>query len=108
MALGKVNVHDTLAAGDMRASLAALRDRLSTELDLAGGCVECDRSDPRLVATLTKELREILARIDELPVSEGASRIDELANARKARQSAQGKQGRSDSARSAQRPALPT
>lgn len=86
MALGKVNVSPVIVKGDMRESLVALRDRVAVELDNAGPCFECERSDPKLVATLTKELREVLAAIDTLPVPEGASRIDELANARKAKQ----------------------
>jgi hypothetical protein len=102
MALGKRNVSDVLAGGDLRASLERLRDRLAAELDIAGPCFECDRSDPRLVATLVKELSAVLVRIDELPVAEGASRVDELASARKARQG----KGRRDSADVAQRPAV--
>lgn len=103
MAMGKLNVADTLADGDLRASLERLRDRLAQELDIAAPCCECDRSDGRVIATLTKELAAILARIDALPAPEGASRIDELANARKARQ---GAHRRADSADAAPRPAV--
>lgn len=80
-------VADTLAAGDLRASLTALRDVLAAQIDAGENrCPECSAADGRVLATLTKELREVLRTIDELPQAEGASRIDELANARKARQ----------------------
>jgi hypothetical protein len=96
-------VAPVLAQGDMRASLAALRDRLAVEIDEApAGCSECGRVDGRVIATLTKELTAVLARLDEMPMPEGASRIDELASARKARQ---GGRKRSDPARTAERPA---
>lgn len=92
-------IHD----GDMRASLAALRDRLAAQIDAAEGrCSECGAADGRVLAVLTKELREVIRAIDELPAAEGASVIDELANARKARQGT----SRRDSPGAAQRPAV--
>jgi len=98
-------VAGVLAQGDMRASLVALRNRLAEQIDAAEGrCSECSAADGRVLATLTKELREVLRAIDELPQVEGASRIDELANARKARQAGA---RRRDPAGAAQRSAVP-
>ncbi len=84
-----------LARGELRASLEALRDRLAVELDDEGrhrpGCeCECgpDAADGRVLASLSKELREVLAAIDALPAAEGGSVVDELASARKARRAA--------------------
>ncbi len=103
MQLGKQGVWHAVRDGDLRASLVALRDRLAEQIDAAEGrCSECGSADGRVLATLTKELREVLRTIDELPAAEGASVIDELANARKARQGA----SRRNPAGTAERPAV--
>lgn len=100
---GDNDLTGVIRSGDLRASLAALRDRLAAQIEAGENrCSECSASDGRVLATLTKELREVLRAIDELPAAEGASVVDELANARKARQGA----SRRDSARTAERPAV--
>jgi len=64
-----------VAEGDRRQSLVAIRDRLAAELTTAEGSA---------VATLAKELRAVLAEIDNLPAV-GVSKVDQLAARRKAR-----------------------
>lgn len=49
-----------VATGDRRAALEALRDRIAVELDGAEG---------RDVATLSRELRLVLAELESLPGS---------------------------------------
>jgi len=61
-----------VAAGDIRASLEALRDRLAAEIEEADG---------KELAPLAKQLSDVLHRIESLPRKE-ASRVDDLARRR--------------------------
>lgn len=62
---------------DRRATLGDLRQRLSAALDTA--------DDPRDLATLSKELRAVVAELDTLPGGEEVDDVDDLAARRKAR-----------------------
>ena len=62
---------------DRRGTLTDLRQRLSDALDLA--------DDPRDLATLSKELRAVVAELDQLPGGEEVDDVDDLAARRKAR-----------------------
>lgn len=62
----------TVAAGDLRASLEAIRDELAGELPRAEGSQK---------ASVAKELRAVLSQLDSLPVVEG-SKLDDLAQRR--------------------------
>jgi hypothetical protein len=73
-----------IKSGSLRTALLALRDRLAAEIDIA--------QDPRDVATLSKELREVLKAVDALPVEGVPSRLDEIA-ARRAQRQAAGSDG---------------
>jgi len=89
--------------GDRRQSLQALRDRLAEEANDTRWarhksechCV-CGMGDGRLMVAIARELRAVIAELDGLPVSEGASALDlnaarvadELAAARARRESA--------------------
>lgn len=66
----------TVAAGERRKSLEALRDHLAVTIDLAA---------PENVAALAKQLREVLRELDELPVPEETNPADALARRRAAR-----------------------
>lgn len=61
-----------VAAGDRRASLEAIRDRVASELRGAEG---------RDVAVLAKELREVIRELDSLPTVERVTPLDKLAGA---------------------------
>lgn len=76
----KANLAMVVAAGGLRASLEALRDRLADDLDSA--------SDPQDVARLAKGLRETLHELDRLPQSAAVSASDDLARRRADRRSA--------------------
>lgn len=62
---------------DRRATLTDLRQRLTEAFDAA--------DDPRDLATLSKELRAVLAELDSLPGGEEADPVDDLAARRAAR-----------------------
>lgn len=74
-----MSLTETVAGGDRKASLVALRDRLAADLD------ECQSA--RDVSSLSQRLMDVLAQIELLekaaPVAEGTA-LDELANRRKA------------------------
>lgn len=62
---------------DRRATLSDLRKRLTDAFEVA--------EDPRDLATLSKELRAVLAELDSLPGGEEVDDVDDLAARRKAR-----------------------
>lgn len=62
---------------ERRVTLADLRKRL---LDAIG-----ETEDPRDLATLSKELRAVMAELDSLPGGEEADPVDDLAARRAAR-----------------------
>lgn len=66
---------ETVAVGDRRASLVALRDHLARTLETA------DRDH----ASLARQLREVIREIDELPSLQQESTLDEITNRRAAR-----------------------
>lgn len=68
---------EAAAGGDRRAVLEALRDVLAESI----GSV-----DEKYRAPLAKQLREVMAELDGLPVK-GASAVDELASKRRRRKS---------------------
>lgn len=66
--------------GDQLKSLIALRDHLADSLD--------EQTDARATASLSKQLVDVMARIDELggmQKAAGATVLDQLAQKRKAR-----------------------
>lgn len=67
---------DVVKAGDRRASLEAIRDRVALELESAGG---------RDVAALAKQLTDVIRELDSLPNAERKSAVDDLSSARAAR-----------------------
>jgi hypothetical protein len=79
-------------AGDRRASLEAIRDRLAEETDdtlwakhkRECNC-QCGMGDGRLLVALAKELRAVIAELDTLPVGGERSTSDQLAARRAAR-----------------------
>lgn len=81
---------DVVSEGDRRASLVAIRDRLADEMDdvtwqkhkAECRCL-CGMGDGRTLVNLAKELRTVIAEIDELPGGvERRSKSDELADRR--------------------------
>jgi hypothetical protein len=66
-----------VAEGDRRRSLEAVRDRLGRAID---DCVE-----PRDVGSLAKHLSEVLRDLENLPMKDAGSRLDDLAAKRRAR-----------------------
>jgi hypothetical protein len=77
---------DVVAQGDRRESLEAIREILALLLDQRGhtpGC-ECEcgtGGDGRVVAQVSKELREVLRELDALPTAERVTPLDKLAGA---------------------------
>jgi hypothetical protein len=70
------DVSAVAAAGDRRATLVALRDRLATAID------ECE---PKDLAALSRQLVAVTAEIDDLAEPEGGTLADQLAARRAAR-----------------------
>lgn len=66
---------EVIASGDQRASLEALRDKLASRIEAA---------EPRETAALAKQLADVIARIETLPVKE-KSTLDDLADRRSRR-----------------------
>lgn len=62
--------------GDRRRSLEAMRDALA---------VAMAQAEPREMASLANQLRQVLRELDELPAGERLSKRDELAQRRKDR-----------------------
>lgn len=83
-------VSDAVSEG-RRATLEALRLRLAAIVDGAAGhesgCLcECGAAyDVRAMAPLAKELREVLAELDDLPEESGVSEVGDIAAQRKKR-----------------------
>lgn len=75
---------DIVAEGDRRESLEAIRAVLAAQLDDTGhkrGC-ECDCGpvrDGRVVAQVSKELRDVIRELDSLPTVERVTPLDQLA-----------------------------
>lgn len=75
---------DVVAQGDRRESLEAIRAVLAAQLDKRGhtpGC-ECEcgtGGDGRVVAQVSKELRDTIREIDALPSAERVTPLDKLA-----------------------------
>ena len=65
-----------VSTGDRRQALEAIRNRLAAELEVAEG---------REVASVAKELRETIRELDSLPLPEGVSGVDQLAQKRASR-----------------------
>ena len=74
---------DAAQAGDRRATLVVLRDRLARDVD--------DAVEPRDVAVLVLRLTDVLAQIDEIPAREQVSAADEIAERRASRRGARTK-----------------
>jgi hypothetical protein len=88
-------VSDATSEG-RRATLEAIRDRLAKMLDGAAGhepgCpCECGAAyDVRAMAPISKELREVMQQLDDLPNENGESEVGDIAAQReKRRQQAQ-------------------
>lgn len=75
MARKSSTLETIIKAGERRASLEAIRDKLAAELKDAYG---------RDAAALAKELREVIRELDSLPTGGEESTVDQLA-ARRAR-----------------------
>ena len=71
-----VTLPDVVATGDRRASLEALRDHLARQLA---------NPETRDHAALSRQLREVIREIDELPTLQQESTLDDLANRRATR-----------------------
>lgn len=71
--------------GDLRSSLAALRDRLAAELDEGSTCQKCGGSIASPTAPIAKQLRDVLMQIDSMAKPEG-SKTDELKRKRAQRE----------------------
>lgn len=77
-------IAEAVAGGIRRDALEALRGRLAAEIDGGGhqpGCgCECGpgAADGRVLASLTKELRAVLAELDGLPLGEKESKVADL------------------------------
>lgn len=77
---------EIVAQGDRRKSLEAIREVLAVLLGKHGhapGCYcECGvGGDGRVVAQVSKELREVLRELDALPTAERVTPLDKLAGA---------------------------
>lgn len=80
-------IAEVAPGGDRRATLVAIRDRLAAETDDTlwmrhkdeCSCV-CGMGDGRLLVALVKELRAVEAELAALPVDEGATDLDRLAD----------------------------
>lgn len=92
-------------AGDLRASLAAIRDRLAAETDDVQWArhkrecnCQCGMADIRALVALTKRLEETMAAIEALPkVAKEASAVDNvLAAAAKRRDELAARRARRD------------
>ena len=66
----KPRLADEIASGDMIRALSAVRDRLAGELLVAEGAA---------VASLSRELRIVLAELEQLGVSQEVTPLDRLA-----------------------------
>jgi hypothetical protein len=69
---------EVVAAGDRRASLEAVRDRVAAALVGV---------DDRYVAPLAKQLADVLRELESLPVPREVSKVDDLASRRASRRS---------------------
>lgn len=70
-------VHPAASSGDVRATLEALRDRLAEEID--------ETVSARDVATLSRQLAEVIKQLADLPVPEKRSVRDDIAARRSRR-----------------------
>lgn len=69
------SIADVVPLGDLRASLEAIRDRLARELDEIKWakhrrecvCI-CGAADLRALVTVSKELREVMVKLETIPV----------------------------------------
>lgn len=76
---------ETVAEGDLRASLEALRDRLALEIETDPRCIKCGGSVSSPTAALAKQLRDVLVQLSAMAKPEG-SKTDELKRKRAERQ----------------------
>ncbi|KPC73040.1 hypothetical protein ADL26_13805, partial [Thermoactinomyces vulgaris] len=76
VAVAAKSLRDIASDGDRRKALEAMRDSLADRFDAAEG---------RDAATISKELREVMRELEELPTGKEVSTSDELAAKRKAR-----------------------
>lgn len=74
-----MSVSEAAESGDRRRSLEALRASLAAAIE---------SSEPRELASLAKQFREVLAELDELPEGQEASLVDDLTARRAGRRSA--------------------
>lgn len=77
---------DIVAQGDRRESLEAIREVLAVLLAQRGHELHCEcecgvGGDGRVVAQVSKELREVLRELDALPTAERVTPLDKLAGA---------------------------
>ena len=87
---GSERLSDAVSSGDRRAALEALRDRLAVEVERVaeeGFCTTCKRGSSS-IAPLAKQLRDVIGELDQLPVVEDGSVVDDLASRRAARRAA--------------------
>lgn len=75
---------ETIAEGDLRASLEAIRDHLAHELEQGADCKKCGGVLSSPTPALAKQLTAVIAQLDQLPTKE-ASDVDDLAAARRKR-----------------------
>lgn len=78
---------ETVANGDLRSSLEAIRDHLATELEDGASCKACGGVLSSPTAQLAKQLAAVISQIDQLPTKE-SSAVDDLAAARASRRRA--------------------
>ena len=79
-----MTLSETVAAGDMRASLEAIRDHIASELEEGAACKACGGVLSSPTAPLAKQLAQIVQTIDRLPVKEGSA-VDDLSARRRKR-----------------------
>jgi hypothetical protein len=73
-----MSLSSVVSEGDRRRSLEAMRDALA---------IAMSQAEPREMAPLANQLRQVLRELDEMPAGERLSKRDELAQRRQDRRS---------------------
>jgi hypothetical protein len=73
-----MSLSSVVGEGDRRRSLEAMRDALA---------IAMSQAEPREMAPLANQLRQVLRELDEMPAGERLSKRDELAQRRQDRRS---------------------